>query len=196
MRYFEKIATGLNVAPAVAELERLGVLAKDEGVGVVPLFQNATLFGIGAQNTRYAAAHAVLAEVTAALGNPEVYAAILRILPPKSKIPRHRDNLTAAAPRRRRYHLALQADEQSWFVIRDERCRFSSGELWHVDLLNRPHYVVNNSDRARMMLMIDAFDGPIPDGLIQQTHEAARRALGDDWRRVVELAARGPFASN
>lgn len=194
-RYFQKVGSGFDVAPAVDELEHLGTTGKDDGVSTVPLYQHPMLGGVGVQNTRYAAAHAVFGAVVEALGNPDVYAAVLRLLPPKSKIPKHQDGLTATAPRRRRYHLALQADEQSWFVIRDERCRFNSGELWHVDLLNRPHYVVNNSDRPRVMLMVDAFEGPLDEAAIRRVHQHLRQTFGDDWERKLQLAARDwPFA--
>lgn len=184
LRYFEKVGSGFNVTPAVEELQRLGVTGSDEGVGVVPLYQHPALMGIDVQNDHYGAAHALLREAVGALGGPEVYAAVLRVLPAKARIPKHQDGLTTAM-RRRRYHLALQADDRSRFVIRDERCHFKSGELWRVDLLNRPHYVINDSDHARIMMMIDTLEGPLDEATIRKAHQQFAAAFGDDWQRLV-----------
>ena len=180
-RYFHKAGSGFDVAPAVEELERLGITELDEGVGAVVLYQHPGLpGGPSVRNPRYEAAHALLADAVAALGYPTVFAATLRVLPPHGKIPKHRDGLTANTGRRR-YHLALQADEQSWFVIRDERCCFRSGELWRVDLLDRPHSVTNNSPRPRVMLMVDTIERSLAEAIGPKAMRGLVAQFGPEW---------------
>jgi hypothetical protein len=92
-----------------------------------------------------------------------VASARVRVLPPHSRIKPHKDHLDKL-PGLRRYQLAMQCDDQAVFTIRTgataaERCTFCPGELWHVDLRNRTHFVVNNSDLPRVVMIIECFTG-------------------------------------
>ena len=206
MKCFEKIAEGIDVAAALEELARLGSrpaaeplqplnpIAQGRNVGVVQLYRHPEMAG-GLLNRQYVEAHSLLARVREELGQPELWLAVLRILPPFCKIPTHRDGLIASErPRRRRYHLALQADSQSYFSVRQEQCRFASGELWYVDLLNRPHYVANHSNQPRVMLMADTLDRGLTEAEANTIQHSLRAQLGPHWREILQASEALPQA--
>lgn len=186
------------MAPALAELwahgasnieiDRLHCPGLD-GAGVVHLFQHPAIADIGLMNRHYVAAHRLLGEVRAALGAMEVYVAAFRILPPKAKVGKHRDGFVAEG--RKRFHLALQNDPGCRFVIASEQRTFKPGELWHVDLLNLPHYAVNNSDRLRVIMLVDAYQpGALDATEVRRLQEQYRTVIGPDWRETLRGWAR------
>jgi hypothetical protein len=153
MKHFHKLADGFDVAPALEEIERLGVPEALGDLGPNPeglrILTNHEIWRVARP-----ALHALLVRAAAKLGGAPVWKAKLRIIPPHSRIKPHRDNLS---PYEIRHHLALQCDDGAVFTVARERCRFRPGELWRVDLANHLHSVDNASDLERIVLMIDTF---------------------------------------
>lgn len=85
------------------------------------------------------------------------YYAMLRIMPPQSKMKRHIDRMgDGLLPTQRRYHLVFQAGPGFMFDIDGERCSdFQAGDLWHVDTAKRPHFVENNDEMPRVAILLD-----------------------------------------
>lgn len=154
MKHFQKLAEGFDVAPALAEIRRLGVPLALGKLGPNPeglrVLANHPAWPIARP-----ALNALLLQAADRLGGAPVWKAKLRIIPPQSKIKPHRDNLS---PVEVRHHLAIQCDEGAVFTVAGEQCRFRPGELWRVNIANHPHRVDNRSDLERIVLMIDTFE--------------------------------------
>lgn len=197
-QHFRKVADGFDVAPALDELWRFGARELEidrlhcpgrDGAGIVHLFQNPKIADIGAMNARYVACHALLDQVAAALGDMELYVAALRILPPKARVGKHRDGFVPGG--RKRFHLALQHDPGAYFVIANEHGRYKPGELWHVDLMNRPHFAVNNSERVRVIMLVDAHEAGACDATeVARLQAQYQQTIGPDWRQTLQGWAR------
>lgn len=195
--YFRKVADSFNVAPALAEIHRLGAEASEldrthgtgrDTVPVVHLYQSPKIAGIGAQNTRFVATHALLNEAVAALGGAELYMAAIRILLPGGTVAKHRDGFFRGG--KKRYHLALQCDEGARFYIQDQSRCYKPGELWHVDLMNRQHFAVNNSPHPRVLLLVDAYDaGDFTAAEVERIQGQYAAVLGPDWQQQVQASA-------
>ncbi|WP_267351298.1 aspartyl/asparaginyl beta-hydroxylase domain-containing protein [Sphingomonas sp. GM_Shp_2] len=165
MKYFKKIATGLDVQPALAEIAAKGSHLWSMATG--QSLENAIRGYRGNANpegTRivhwedfaiYPAVNALFKEAVSQLPKSNmIERARVRILPPQSKMKAHRDSLK---PNARRYQVCLQAGPEAFFQIKNEKCRFNPGELWFCNILDRLHFVDNPSDIARAVLVIDAF---------------------------------------
>ena len=180
MRYFRKIAEGFDVAPALAELERVGgweapdpnaqidynrsrglkpVSPEPPGMLLLPSWRsdNFVTEGTGSYFPEHPEVQALM-ERAAALADPagRITNAKVRAMPPQSRMGRHRDGLPSQG--RRRFHLPLQCDGLAFVEVAGERCRFKPGELWEVMIEDRPHFAANCSYRPRLHLFFDIMD--------------------------------------
>ena len=154
MEPFVKIAEGLDVEPALAQLARwpecwicLGATEQ----AYIPL--------LGAGNARLLEAELpevwrLIDTVRQAAGGDRatlVYARVGR-MPPGEGLPLHFDGIDGV--RERRYQVALQSDAGADFTIEDEDRCFRPGEAWQVDV-SRPHTVHNRSATDRIVILFD-----------------------------------------
>lgn len=104
-----------------------------------------------------------------ALGGPVLRQAVVQVLPPQSKIGRHRDGLP---PWVTRLHLPILLDGTFEFVIKQDRRLFQAGELWWTKIANHPHNVNYTGNFPRAALLMDLID---EDAMSRRAH--ARRPM-------------------
>jgi len=157
MERFVRIATGLDVGPALAELARqpeywimLGANAQE----FIPL--------IGAEDARLLEAE--LPEVWRLVDTVRERAAadhgdhgrltFCRVgrMPPGEGLPPHFDGLDPL--RERRYQLALQSEAGAEITVDGESKCLVPGEAWQIDV-GRTHWVHNGSDTDRIIILFD-----------------------------------------
>jgi hypothetical protein len=183
LRYFRKVADGFDVGPALLDLlrdpdlqvpvpEPDGTAAEAEGTGVLyPGKSFKFVHHPAIQTLLERALDALKVDIGDFPTRPRV-----RVIPAGSRMKPHRDRLKTIV----RYQLAMQCDDSAYFVMRTgptrkEVCRFRSGELWHVDVGSRTHYVVNDSTFPRIVMVIDVVtEGDTPAHAAQNYGKGAR----------------------
>ncbi len=183
MSYFTRIAEGLNVAAALAEVLAQG--GKPYRPDAAEQARRA-LQGMGEANpagtlivgsrsfSLYPAVQRLLFRAAGRLGPQEaVWKARVKILPPRASMLPHRDDLP---PAERRYQIAIQCDDHAYFDIDGERCSFRPGEMWHVDLADRLHYVHNGSEKPRIVLIFDTLPPALAEAATAKARAAASAA--------------------
>lgn len=74
-------------------------------------------------------------------------------MPPKTKIPTHKDN-SPSLIEHSRIHLPTQTTDEVFFKINDEEKNLKEGEIWEINNIDI-HSVTNNSDIDRVHVIID-----------------------------------------
>lgn len=157
MENFLKIADGLDVAPALAELAR-----QPHYWLRLNLDESRIILLLGADNARLLEAELpevwrlidavilVLAERhgdTGALEHCRV-----GLMPPGAGLPPHYDGIDGIA--RRRYQLALQSEPGVALTVGGDVKRPRPGEAWRIDA-SRTHSIVNGSASDRITILFD-----------------------------------------
>ena len=157
MERFVRIATGLDVGPALAELARqpeywLKLNANDQEF--IPL--------IGVEDARLLEAE--FSEVWRLVDTVRAVAAadhgdhgrlsFCRVgrMPPGEGLPPHFDGLDPL--RERRYQLALQSEAGAEITVEGEAKCLVPGEAWQIDV-SRTHSVHNGSNADRIIILFD-----------------------------------------
>lgn len=157
MDRFVAIAEGLDVAPALAELERAPeywVSLNMDAQDYVPLLGSANarllqqelpaVWGlIDRVHARAVADHGDAGRLS--------YARVGR-MPPGFSLFEHRDEVDGV--NLRRYHIALQSRPGATMTIEGEVRGYAPGEAWWVDA-GRMHSVANDSDADRILILFD-----------------------------------------
>ncbi len=172
-QYFHRLASGFDVAPALAEWkanpgflwkpyyrQHRGLMIAQHGLPADRKDPSPDQLRIGsiisedAYNPECPEAVRLALLVVHVLGAPLIRQACIRAMPPRSRISPHRDNFDTLGGQSR-VHLALQCDAKMRFTIRGQACSFQPGELWLCDIGDRVHHVDNKSDQHRIMMMFD-----------------------------------------
>lgn len=96
-------------------------------------------------------------------------------LTPGSRILEHTDYGLSYADGEARFHVAVQTNPETQFVVSDRRLTLSSGEAWYIDF-SLPHRIHNRGANDRVHLVIDAVVNPWVHALISN----GERTLGAD----------------
>jgi hypothetical protein len=178
-RCFEKIAEGFDVGPALEELSRVGGLRENiheldrntDPPGTLVLYEDGgqtiihrnrawqrALGGYSRHPRVQELRDQALAALSGRIG--PVYSSRVRILPPRSRMKAHQDEFDSCGVPRARFQVAVQCDHRAVFHVRtgpmkSQKCRFKPGELWQVHLGDFMHWVANDSDRPRIVMVFD-----------------------------------------
>lgn len=157
MDNFVKIADGLDVAPALAELARNSeywIELNPDGTHLMPL--------LGADDLRLLEAElpevwrlidAVLAILAADHGDRGALShARVGLMPPGSGLPPHHDGIDGVS--QRRYQLALQSRPGVALIVGGEAKCPLPGEAWRI-AASRTHSIYNGSDADRITILFD-----------------------------------------
>jgi hypothetical protein len=169
---FVKIAEGLSVAPALAEIARLS----DNWVEVNPDPQRFIMILSGDGRERWLEADLsetwrlidrLVATVAAADPDQDVRlgSARLGLTPPGGYMPAHHDGDAIDGVRWRRCQIALRSDPGVAFICGGETRRFLPGEAWQFDAC-RVHEVRNDSGTDRITVLVDILTSPAGDPMI------------------------------
>lgn len=184
MRHFTKIMSGIDVAPLLAQLELHPELWDEisyrrTGYGtphgemtdiwvryrdIRPFIERGDFSGFNDEHVpmwypawkKLPALHSIVFDLMAAVDGEMIGAVLITKIPPGGKITRHVDagwhveNFS-------KFYLALKNDTGSEFVCDHGGCVESlnskPGEIWLFDN-RKPHWVINDSDRNRITLII------------------------------------------
>jgi hypothetical protein len=105
-----------------------------------------------------------LREVLAAIRCPLTAVRLLR-LAPRSSIREHRDYKLAHEHGEARLHIPVVTNERVAFFLAGARVPMAAGETWYLNL-ELPHRVDNQSDVARVHLLVDCLVNPWLDALL------------------------------
>lgn len=158
MDRFRKIAEGLDVAPALAELDaHPGHWLKLNGdeSGYIPL--------LGVGNMRlvedeFPSVWRLVDQVLATLAKQDGAAGALSharvgLMPPGSGLPPHFDGIDGIAERR--YQIALRSETGVALTVDGETRCPRAGEAWQIDA-SRVHSIHNGSTADRITILFDA----------------------------------------
>jgi hypothetical protein len=168
---FVKIAEGLEVAPALAEIARIS----DNWVEVNPDPQRFIIILSGDGRERWLEAELpetwrlidrLVAILAAAEPEQEVRlrSARLGLTPPGGSMPAHHDGTDIDGTRWRRCQIALRSDPGVRFLCGGAARHFLPGEAWQFDA-GRVHAVRNDSDADRITALVDIDVSPAGDGI-------------------------------
>ena len=151
---FVKIAEGLDVAPALAQLARwpeCWILLGNTEQTSIPLL------GVGDQRLLETELSEVWRLIDAVLKAAAVDGAALihcRVgtMPPGEGLPVHFDGIDGV--QLRRYQIALQSEAGAELTIEGESKCFRPGEAWQIDV-SRLHSVQNRSTTDRIVILFD-----------------------------------------
>jgi Aspartyl/Asparaginyl beta-hydroxylase len=163
---FVKIAEGLSVAPALAEIARLS----DNWVEVNPAPQRFIMILSGEGRDRWLEAELpetwrlidrLVAIVAGADPERDVRlgSARLGLTPPGGFMPAHHDGTHIDGVSWRRCQIALRSDPGVAFICGGETRRFLPGEAWQFDA-GRIHEVRNDSTADRITALVDILTSP------------------------------------
>jgi hypothetical protein len=151
-----RIAEGLDIAPALAEL----AACEDHWLEMMPgarqilmIAENGNRRMQGELGQCWALidqVHGIAAREHKDRGRIDYARAGL--MRPGEGLPRHRDGFDPA--RERRYQIALQSAPGANLVIEDISIAFAPGEAWWIDV-GRQHSIHNGSDTDRIVLLFD-----------------------------------------
>lgn len=157
MDRFVAIAEGLDVVPALAELEHgahYWVSLNMDDQAYVPLIGSARQRLLAKEMPGvWGLIDAVHEAARVDHGDTGrlIYARVGR-MPPGFRLFEHRDDVDGLAVRR--YHIALQSRPGATMTIEGEARRYAPGEAWWVDA-GRMHSVTNDSDADRILILFD-----------------------------------------
>lgn len=166
MEPFVKIAEGLGVEPALAEIARI----PDNWVEVNPDPQRFIMILSGDGEARWLEAELpqtwrlvdrLVAIVAGAEPEREVRlgSARLALTPSGGFMPAHHDGTHIDGDRWRRCQIALRSDPGVAFICGGEARRFLPGEAWQFDAC-RVHEVRNDSGADRITVLVDILTSP------------------------------------
>ena len=166
MEPFVKIAEGLSVAPALAEIARLS----DNWVEVNPEPQRFIMILSGDGQARWLEAELpqtwrlvdrLVAIVAGAEPERDVRlgSARLALTPAGGFMPAHHDGTHIDGDRWRRCQIALRSDPGVAFICGGEARRFLPGEAWQFDAC-QVHEVRNDSGADRITVLVDILTSP------------------------------------
>jgi aspartyl/asparaginyl beta-hydroxylase (cupin superfamily) len=157
MENFVKIAEGLDVGPALAEIAR----APDQWIHVNADPLRFIMLVAGAFERQLEAEmpetwrliDTVLAMLAADPGHRgRLRSARIGLIPPGAGMPAHHDGIDGV--NWRRYQLALQSEPGVAIIVGGEARRLLPGEAWQIDA-SRVHSVTNASDADRITILFD-----------------------------------------
>jgi hypothetical protein len=151
-----RIAAGLDVEPALAEIARYG----DRWLEIAPGTRQINLIGpsrgrmlesrLGQCWALVDLVHAVAVERHGDHG--QIAYARIGLMRPGEGVPHHFDGMDGDHDRR--YQIALQSDPGADVTVDDCTLSFAPGEAWWLDV-SRFHNVHNGSDSDRIVILFD-----------------------------------------
>jgi aspartyl/asparaginyl beta-hydroxylase (cupin superfamily) len=157
MENFVKIADGLDVGPALAEIDRASdhwIHLNADPLRFIMLISGPFERQLEAELAESWRLIDRVLDILAADPHHQgrLHSARIGLIPPGAGLPVHRDGIDGV--RWRRYQIALRSDPGVVFAVDGEEKRFLPGEAWQFHA-GRMHYVRNDSDADRITILVD-----------------------------------------